>query len=98
MGIGGRRNGAMEMAAGSSGGVSTPGSASEEDDGRSPKDYGREPMVVELEEEFSSSSASFLHNALRVKGIIPSTLHPVMLCFRLKAIYHAGLKHLIICS
>jgi hypothetical protein len=96
LGIGGRLNGAGvgDGGDGSSGGViCKPGSIGMEADGRA--DDGREPMVVELEEE--SIYSIFLHSALRVEGIIPSTLHPDM-CFRLKAISHAGLKHPIICS
>ena len=65
---------------------------------RATEDNMREDRVVELEEEISLSSAIFLHSTLRVKGIIPSTLHPAMLCLRVKAISHAGLKHIIICS
>jgi hypothetical protein len=89
LGIGGKLNGAR---AGEPE-LSEPGSTGV----RAPEDHGREPMVVELEEEFNSSSSIFLHSAMQVKGINPSTLHTVMSCFSLKVISHAGLKHLIIC-
>ena len=58
----------------------------------------RYPGVVELEAEFTSSSSTFFHKAWRVKGIIPSILHPTMLCSLVKAISHAGLNHFIKCS
>ena len=56
----------------------------------------RVPVIVEVEadlEAITSSSCTFFHNAWRVKGIIPSILHHVMLCSLLKSISRAGLNH-----
>ena len=50
---------------------------------------GGVPVAVELE-AITSSCCTFFHYAWRVKGIIPSILHPPMLCSLLKAIFHAG--------
>ncbi len=60
----------------------------------------REPGLGEREKELSRRrhSSTFRHSAWRVKGIIPSPLHPAMLSYRVKAMSHAGLKHCIKCS
>jgi len=42
--------------------------------------------------------STFFHSAWRVKGIIPSTLHPTMVSSRVKAMSNDGLKHFIKCS
>ena len=56
----------------------------------------REPGLEEVRKEESRErhSSTFFHSAWRVKGIIPSTLHPPMLRSLANAISHAGLKHL----
>jgi hypothetical protein len=40
---------------------------------------GREPKYLELEAELTKSSCTLFHSAWRVKGVIPSTLHPILL-------------------
>jgi hypothetical protein len=59
---------------------------------------GREPGDVELEAELTSSSCAFFHSVWRVKGIILSILHHVMVCSLLKAMSHASLKNFMKCS
>jgi len=39
-------------------------------------EHGREPRLVDFEEEFKMVFSIFFHIAWRVKGIIPFTLHP----------------------
>jgi hypothetical protein len=58
----------------------------------------REPALVDRVTKITSSSSNFFHSVWRVKGIIPSILHPVMLCSLLKAISHAGFTHFMKCS
>ena len=104
-GIDGRDNGGGGGADGSSGGVfiKPPGFGSvvlesrvTTTSGEGVED-GRDPGGVELE-AITASSSTFYHNAWRVKGIIPSTRHPFVVCSLLKAISHAGLKHFMKCS
>ena len=61
---------------------------------------GLEPGLKEKEKELSRErhSSTFRHGARRVKGIIPSTLHPAKFRSLSKAMYHAGLKHAMKCS
>ena len=61
---------------------------------------GREPGLEEKRKEESRErhSSTFFHSAWRVKGIIPSTLHPPMLSSLVNAMSHAGLKHFMKCS
>ncbi len=56
---------------------------------------GREPGLGRMEKELSRRRYffSFCHSAWRVKGIIPSTLHPAMLRSLVNTMSHAGLKH-----
>ncbi len=58
----------------------------------------REPGFVAFEADFTLTSLTFFHNVWQVKGVIPSILHPIMVCSLLKAISHAGLKQLMKCS
>ena len=86
---------------GASGGVPCRSSGDgDESGGEEGNDDGREPGLGEREKELSRRRhcSTFRHSAWRVKGIIPSTLHPVMLRSFVKAISHAGLKHFMKCS
>jgi hypothetical protein len=60
-------------------------------------DHGRELELKALEGDSTLSSSIFFHSTWRVKSIIPSILHPVMLVFIVKATSHAFLNHSIKC-
>ena len=62
----------------------------------------REPGLVDMDMDKELSRrlqfSTFRHSAWRVKGIIPSTLHPTMLRSLVHAMSHDILKHFIKCS
>ncbi len=61
---------------------------------------GSEPGLEEKQKEESRErhSSTFFHSDWRVKGIIPSTLHPPMLRSLVTLLSHTGLKHFMKCS